>query len=361
MQTTIGTFLLIFLFANGSDVYWAVKTTEGRQRSTSKASTTNPSPILGVQLEKTISEAAIAGLISNIMRPQTSPASPVHNSIMTRRSQTKTSITDKPSIMLSPNETDIAQVVDASQPGTTFIFLPGVYKNLSIAAKTGNTFTGAIGSDGSRQTISTGAQVLSGFILRTDGAWVATTTQVKPGQFAGYCQSAYPSCRYDEDLFYDGQPYLNMTAGGSPSTLDPGQYFFDYATGTIYVRPINTSDNPNQHQVEYNSTRSAITGTDSSNVTIQNIVVEHYASPNQMGAIGDQYPGTNWIINNVEVRWNHGTGVRLASGASLTNSYIHDNGQKGVGGNGGNILVDSNEIAHNVDYNGTDCDWESAE
>ena len=261
-------------------------------------------------------------------------------------------------VTFSPTEADISQVVGASPPGTTFTFLSGVYYNLSIAAKTGDTFIGVVGADGSRQTIFSGAQMLSSFVPGWDGVWTATTTQTKPGQHAGSCQSGHPSCVYDEDLFYDGQPYSNVSSDGDPRAITPGEYYFDYANRTIYVKPLISSDDPNQHDVIYNRTRSAIAGASANGVTIENIAVEHYASPDQMGALGDQYPGDDWLIKNVEVRWNHGTGVTLGNEAQLINSYIHDNGQKGVGGNGANILVDGNEIAHNIDYNGTACGWE---
>jgi parallel beta-helix repeat protein len=102
----------------------------------------------------------------------------------------------------------------------------------------------------------------------------------------------------------------------------------------------------------------AFTGAHVSNVTVRNLIVEKYAIPDQFGAIGDQYPGRGWVLQNNETRWNHGQGLRVATDGQALNNYIHDNGQAGMGGSGTNILVEGNEIAHNTDYTGTDCGFE---
>ena len=356
---------------------------------------------LTAQLQALRAQLAASTAAATIITPATAENASVSVSASASASVSASTMASSRSVIFSPGEPDIAQVVSNSPTGTTFTFLPGVYNNLSITAKTGDRFIGALGSDGSRQTIFSGAQTLSGFTQYASGIWMATTTQTTPGQVHGECNAAskanpYPSCMYDEDLFYDGQPYVNVTAGGNPANLSPGQYYFDYSHGTIYVMPLTHGDNPNTHQVIYNRTRGAVGGTTIyipcapifgatcptststvpynavDNVDIENIVVQHYAIPDQMAALGGQWPGNNWMIKNVEVAWNHGAGVNLGGGSTLENSYIHDNGEKGVGAGGGNIVVADragdkaatnitilgNIISHNIDYNGTSCNWE---
>ena len=47
----------------------------------------------------------------------------------------------------------------------------------------------------------------------------------------------------------------------------------------------------------------------------------------------------------------------MSSNGRVLDNFTHDNGQLGLGGSGGNILVEGNEIAHN-NYSGTDHDFE---
>ena len=44
------------------------------------------------------------------------------------------------------------------------------------------------------------------------------------------------------------------------------------------------------------------------------LVMEKYAIPAQMGAVGDQFPRARWRVENNEIRLNHGTGLMNGTG-----------------------------------------------
>jgi Right handed beta helix region len=243
-------------------------------------------------------------------------------------------------IALSPVN-NIQQAVDANPPNTTFILQAGIYRFQEIQPKTGDQFIGRPGA------ILSGAAVLTSF-GRSGNLWLAGG-QTQQGQLNGACDPAHPMCVHPEDLFFDNRPLL---AVGSLDAVTSGTWFFDYAAHTIYF-----ADDPTGHTVEISTTRSAFWGP-ANNVTIQGLVVEKYAVPAQFGAIGDQYPGQNWVISNNEVRWNHGTGITGSSGTQILQNFAHDNGQKGIGGGGVNLVIEGNEISHN-NYAGFDPNWES--
>ena len=253
-----------------------------------------------------------------------------------------------------PSDANIQAAVDANPPGTIFQLAAGVYRMQTVTAKDGDQFIGALDGSGNRLTTLSGAQTLSSFTRDGFGNYVATTTQTQPGQQTGYCSPGYSRCTFPEDFFYDNEPYLHNSAGRE--ALAPGQYYFDYPSGSIYFRPKNGGDDPNQHRVEYSRIRSAIAG-GASRVTVRNLIIEKYAVPAQFGAIGDQYPGEGWVVQNNETRFNHGMGLHVLSNGQVLDNYTHDNGQSGMGGSGTNILVQGNEIARN-NYTGIDHDFE---
>ena len=253
-----------------------------------------------------------------------------------------------------PANANIQAAVDANPPGTTFQLAAGVYRMQTVVVKEGDHITGAMDGAGNRATILSGAQQLNSFYRDQFGNYVATTDQTHPGQIAGYCSPGYSRCNLPEDFFYDDQPYMHNSTG--PQTLEPGQYYFDYPSGRIYFRPKNGGDDPHQHNVEYSRMPLAIWG-NAANVTVSNLIVEKYAVPDQFGAIGGQYPGTGWVIQNNETRLNHGLGLRISTDGKVLGNYTHDNGEMGMGGDGRNILVEGNHIAHN-NYSGTDHNFE---
>jgi hypothetical protein len=243
-------------------------------------------------------------------------------------------------VTLSPGA-NVQSIVNANPEGTTFVFSAGTYRLQSIQPLNGDIFVGQ------NNPILSGAQVLTAF-TRQGNYWVAGG-QTQQGQLAGSCLPQYPMCQYPEDLYFDNVPLLHVA---SVSAVGPGSWYFDYPNHNIYF-----FDNPNGHVVEASVTRSAFSGP-AANVSISGLTVEKYAVPAQFGAIGDQYPGPNWTVTNNEVRWNHGTGINLATGSQANLNYCHHNGDKGIGGSGTNILAEGNQVSFNS-WAGFDPGWEA--
>jgi hypothetical protein len=237
---------------------------------------------------------------------------------------------------------DIEAIVAAAPPGTTFIFAPGTYRQQSIAPQDHDIFSG------DRKVVLDGAQVLQ--FSPADGKngfWTATATPFSDRH--GKCEDTHPLCAARQDLFVDGQLQIQV------STLEeckPGNWYFDIGEGKVYL-PID----PQNKMVELGDLSDAFHG-DAEGIQIDGIVVEKYANRAQWGAIGADGRAPNWVVRNVEVRWNHGVGCHLGPGAQLVNSFIHDNGQLGVSARGANSQIIGNEIARN-NYAGYRERWEA--
>ena len=239
------------------------------------------------------------------------------------------------SVNLSPGES-IQWAVDAAPAGTTFHLHPGVYRMQSVAPKTNDIFIGQ------RGVILNGSQILS---FQRDsannGLWVANATAST--YVYGTCASSNPMCGYAQDLFIEGELQSLVS---SSERLIPGSWYFDRNNNKVYLPA-----NPGSHVVELGMSLYAFYGK-ASGVQIDNLTVEKYANPAQQGAVGGNRwtpgLGAGWIVNNVECRWNHGTGISLGSESQILNSYIHNNGQLGIAFyRGSNSRAIKNEISWN--------------
>ena len=244
---------------------------------------------------------------------------------------------------------NIQAVVAAHPPGTSFVITPGTYRLQSIRPKDGDTFTGQPGA------ILNGARILDTF-KQQGQYWVADVTVNALNSYRGECDKQHPACMYPEDLFYDSKP---LTRVESLSEVAPGQWFLDYNAGKAY-----TGSDPSGHTVEISITPAAFWGS-ASNVTIQGLAIEKYASIagkgaiNAMAALNGYGPvGKGWVVESNDIYFNHGLGVRASDGMTVRNNKIHDNGQMGVAGSGSNILVQGNEVYGN-NYAGYAFDWEA--
>jgi parallel beta-helix repeat protein len=233
--------------------------------------------------------------------------------------------------VLCPGET-LETEVNAAPEGTAFRLRPGEYRLQQISPKTGQTFTGEAGA------VLVGARLLTEWVQ--DGLHWVHAGQMEQGEerLAAGCEESRPGCALPEELFIDDQVLQRVT---NLQDVSPGRWFFDYLSDRVYM-----ADDPTGKRVELSVLPWAIFST-ASNVTVEGLVVEKYASPSQRGTIGFSGPGSDWVVRGNEVRWNHGAGIRLSDRMQVLDNMIHHQGQIGIAGSGLDVLVQGNEIAFN--------------
>ena len=239
----------------------------------------------------------------------------------------------------------IQDAVDRNPEGTTFVIKQGIHRTQSITPKNGDSFIGETGA------ILSGAKVINSF-EREGQYWVAKYS-VPQVNGPGKCLPQYPACTLPEDLFIDNLPLQRVT---SQAELVSGRWYLDYAAGRVYL-----FDSPTGRTVELSETRYAFYGA-ANNVTIRGLVIEKYATPAGSGAIHalrDSGPlSHDWLVEDNEIRLNHGAGIRSGHGTHILRNRIHHNGQIGITGAGRNVLVEGNEISYN-NFAGYSYAWEA--
>jgi parallel beta-helix repeat protein len=252
---------------------------------------------------------------------------------------------------------NIPSVVAANPPGTTFVIYPGTYRlQAHIVPKTGDSFIGqTVCAPPSTvcPAILSGSKII-GSSAKFNGTYYEVTGQTQQGVLSltnAVCEPGFLACNRPEDLFFDGAPYQHLSATSLP-TIGAGQWWFDYASHTIYFH-----DNPAGHTVETSVLDTAFDSS-ANNITIQYLTIEEFANPLQRAGIeatsGNVNPSSslNWTVKNCELFDNHGAGVRVAFGTKVQNSYIHNNGSLGILGGLGStspsgVIIQGNTITYN--------------
>lgn len=245
-----------------------------------------------------------------------------------------------PTITVSPTD-NVQSKVTGAGCGATFMFNPGVYNNFSVVPLDYDQFI----SITPKAAILSGATTANNFVLNTTyNLWVGKITY-KPVSAKGVCYSGVVGCTHPEDLFFNGKLYTRVNAITSVVT---GTWYMDSA-GDVYL-----FDNPTGQSILVSTTRFAFGAGNVTSVVINGFTIQYYASPANNGAVEgiDFYhltsiPSFNWLVENNEIRYVHGSGVELGNRMTVMNNYVHHNGQVGVGGTGDNITVTGNEIASN--------------
>jgi len=230
--------------------------------------------------------------------------------------------------------------VQAQPSGTAFTLGAGTFVQQSITPKANDTFTGVYG-----QTILTGAKNISSGPWTSDGAshWFIAGQTQQNSTFNSYtCAPGHPGCFYPEQLWVNGHLYEHMTTLGAVAA---GKWYFDYTADQIYL-PFNPTGTDSL--IETSVTTCAFNGGGVSGVVLKKLVVEKYASSAQTGTVGCGSSPT-WTADSVEVRWNHGIGIRFTgTGWKVRWSYLHHNGEMGLSGTGANGLAYGNTIDTNA-------------
>ena len=220
-------------------------------------------------------------------------------------------------VTLSPGA-NIQSAVNANPVGTTFTLQPGVYRMQAVVPKTGDIFTGQTGAD------LNGSKLVTNWV-QSGTYWISTGNLAlnNPyGPASQFCNDPNTGCAYPQDLFLNSKPLVHELA----LPITSGQWYFDYTNAVVYM-----ADNPAGQTVELSVSQQAFSGY-VNNVTVQNLIVEKYATPLNSGAIGPYY--SNWIIKSNEVRLNHAGGIKPQYGndnyEQILSNNVHDNGQQGI-------------------------------
>lgn len=247
-----------------------------------------------------------------------------------------------PTVAVVPGD-NVQSMVTSAGCGATFNFAPGVYNNFSVVPLDYDQFI----STTPKAAILSGATTVSNFVFNKKlNLWVGNLKITPVAAPKGQCYPGYVGCVHPEDLFFNGALYTRLN---SYATVVSGSWYWNYTNGNIYL-----ADNPTGQTVQIGTSRFAIGGGNVSNVVINGFTIEYYGSPSNNGAVEgfDYYqvtsiPSFNWIVENNEVRYNHGGGIALGDQMTVSGNYLHHNGQLGVGGTGNNIVITNNEIAFN--------------
>jgi hypothetical protein len=247
-----------------------------------------------------------------------------------------------PTVTIQPGD-DVQSLVDGAGCGSTFMFGAGVYNNFSVVPLDYDQFI----STTPRAAILSGATLANNFVFnKTINLWVGKIHITPVSNPQGLCNPGVTGCVHPEDLFFNGILYTRVNGYAS---VGSGKWYLNYANGNVYL-----ADNPTGQTVQISTTRFAIGGGNITSVVVNGFVIEYYGSPANNGAIEgvDYYhvtsiPAYNWLIENNEVRYNHGAGIWLGDQMTVTGNYLHHNGEYGVAGTGNNVTVTNNEIAFN--------------
>jgi len=251
---------------------------------------------------------------------------------------------------------DLQSTVDSHPPGTIFLIHPGLYRlSTAIRPKNGDAFIGQVACAPPRTAcpaVLNGSRLLNSFESANGNYRIAAQRAHAPTQDAKHCEPEYPRCIYPQDLYLDGKPLVHRN---SAEGLSSGSWFFDDSANAIYLR-----DNPDGHILEIGESFGAFDASTANNVTVENLTIEKFADQTTLAAVGTNVMpspevGANWVVENNEIRLNHGDGVRINFGWHILNNYIHHNGNLGIGGGMGairstrpsGVVIQGNEISYN--------------
>jgi len=253
----------------------------------------------------------------------------------------------------------ISAAITAAGVGGVVLLKAGTHRIADIGSLTplnNQVILGERDATGTRVSRLNGSRILTNWIADS-GRWYVTgqtqagTVSTDPNDCDmgtpenPVTAGRYDRCIYPEQLYFGCNAVATCTMKHHETSLmatGAGEWFFDYAADRIYV-----GDDPTSAFVETAVLDHPFTGT-ATGVTIRGLVIEMFATRNNEGTVETE--GADWLIDDNEIRWNHGAGVYVGTTSGMARArgnYIHHNCNYAIIGAGANILVDQNELAYN--------------
>lgn len=221
------------------------------------------------------------------------------------------------------------QTIVSGQPaGTVFVMGCGIHREQVIVPLSNQRYIAA--SPGCVDM--RGSSVLTGGVAAgSNYTFTGVTNDDTPDpRGSSLCAGSTPLCINPASLVVNGKPLTRIAsvATCSAATITTGQYYYNTSSHYICMK-----DNPAGQMVELSDhtypyaigANSGGAGGNPTGVVISGIVVEQYANYFQFGMIGSQYAGGAWVLDHVEIKLAHATGVVIPSGF-IRYAYMHDNG-----------------------------------
>lgn len=234
----------------------------------------------------------------------------------------------------------IQDAVDKAGVNAAFCFKKGIHRAQAIRPLRGQRFYGE------EHAILNGARIVTAF-QKEGGYWSAPYNDGYERRH-GECAKGHEMCNFPLRVFIDDKP---LRRAPSRKEVKPGWAFLDNQEGKLFI-----ADDPAGRTVELTVARFAFRSA-APDVLIKDLTVEKYANPSQNGAINGE-GGSNWRVEECEVRLNSGAGVSVGQGGSIIASNIHHNGQIGAVMVGRKLALKNNEIWANNIYD-FDYRWEA--
>ena len=254
-------------------------------------------------------------------------------------------------VALAPGA-DLQHAVDANRPGTVFCLAAGTYRVTSaIEPKDAMQLVG----DGPGRTVLDGSARLTDWApLVASGAgrarggdlwWAPGRLPARPAPDR-HCLTA--GCGITQDVFVDGRRLERVM---HLADLVPGRYYESFADNRVLL-----AADPAGHLVEQ-AVAARIISSRTSKVRVADLSIVKAANAAQIGGLHAADGAAGWVVDNVDVVANHGTGA-VVDGGTVRNSRFHQNGQLGLAGAGHGSLVIGNDIYDN-NTAGYDPGWEA--
>lgn len=235
--------------------------------------------------------------------------------------------TPTPSAPANACTTTLQTLVNNAAPGSTVLVPPCVYRESVLINK-------SLTLDGQGQAEIRGSDIWTNW-QRSGSYWIGGSA---PAFWTGgECADASNRCRWPEQVFFDGQPLVQVAANPAP-----GQFAIDSS------RRVVLANDPTGHVVEV-TTRTEWVRAGAAGVTIRGFIMKHAANPAQDGGISnDGY--ANWTIENNVLSDAHGAVVSIANatGLKVLNNDISRGGGLGIHGSKAHgAIVRGNRVYNN--------------